>query len=103
SCSWAFAATAGPYDPLDPCVMQSGDEAIAACTHFLKAPGDDKDGIPIAYTARGRAYYEKQQYDQAIADLNQALALAPRSTEAHYWRAFALSSADKDVEAIPDY
>jgi tetratricopeptide (TPR) repeat protein len=57
------------------CADDNGkDEAIAACNRLLAL--NPKDAA--AYNHRGRAYGRKEDYDRAIADLDQAIRLDPK-------------------------
>ena len=48
-----------------------------------------KETDPVALLIQGEAFYEKGQYDQAIAYYNKAIEINPRFTEAYYDRGLA--------------
>lgn len=56
-----------------------------------------------SYRIRGRTYYRKGQFDLAIKEYNQALALNPNSTYLYNDRGLAYSAVGKLNEAIADY
>ena len=56
----------------------------------------------MAYTLRGRAYLNKGQYDQAIADFSKALELDPNDAEAYTLRGLIYSVLGIDRQAIKD-
>ena len=49
------------------------------------------------------AYYNKRQYDLAIADYNQAIALDPKDAKAYYYKAITFEKAGRNREAIEAY
>jgi len=55
------------------------------------------------YTDRGLAYAKKGLYDQAIGDLNQAIALVPTNAYAYNDRATAYIREGRRDQAIADY
>ena len=69
--------------------------------------------MAAAYTGRGIAYYNKGDYDRAIADLDWAINLNPRLAEAHgsrgnayfYKRNYdiAIAAYDKAIQLKPDF
>jgi adenylate cyclase len=73
-----------------------------------------KAGLPSTVSMRGRrwsvftqpddvlgsAYAWKKQYDQAIAEGERAVVLAPNSADAHVWQAQILLLAGRPAEAV---
>lgn len=51
----------------------------------------------------GRALVGQQRYDEAIAELEQAVAEDPGSSRAHYWRGVAYGDRGQPGRAILDY
>jgi tetratricopeptide (TPR) repeat protein len=49
-------------------------------------------GYAEAYVARGNAYFNKGQYDLAIADATKALEISPGNAQAHYNRGVAYAN-----------
>jgi tetratricopeptide (TPR) repeat protein len=60
---------------------------------------DDSD--PLSYVALGRIYFTIKEYEKAIVELNQALAINPNLVEANRWLGFALIGVGKPKEALP--
>ena len=58
---------------------------------------------PTFYTTRSHAYYEKRDYERAIADLTQAIRLDPKSTLTLYNRAMAYRAKGEPDRAVPDF
>lgn len=56
-----------------------------------------------AYTQRGNIYYERGDYDSAIADYNVVVDLAPRSVEGYEMRAIAYYDDGQFQLAINDF
>ena len=57
----------------------------------------------VAYNNRGTIYYEKGEYDMAIADFNKAIEINPRYIEAYYNRGKAYNAKKQYESAISDY
>ena len=61
-----------------------------------------------AYFNRGKAYYDKGQYDQAISDFTKALEIDPRFAVAYHFRAMVYAKkgqydkAWEDVHKVQD-
>lgn len=79
------------------------DSAIMLFSSALQS-GDLSQGIePLVYYNRARAYLNKEECTQAVADLNAALQLRPSYTEAYMQRGRAHRCAGNYGEAIADY
>lgn len=59
--------------------------------------------LVIAYHYRGRAYYDKGQYDLAIADFNRALELKPDYAKGYNSRGKAYSKKKLSALAVADF
>jgi tetratricopeptide repeat protein len=94
--SGAFAET-----PIEVCQYYSADRAISACDTILK--GETNDYVrSVALAGRGWAYYEKKQFDRALADLDESIRLYPNAQR--YYRRGLVHSARKDVDrSIADF
>jgi tetratricopeptide (TPR) repeat protein len=57
----------------------------------------------VDYTGRGNAHVNEGQYDQAIADYNQALEIDPGDAAAYYGRGYAYENKGHYEQAIADY
>jgi TolB-like protein/Flp pilus assembly protein TadD len=58
------------------------------------------DSLPLAHTVLGLVYVRQQQYDQAIAAGERAIALAPNNAGAYVAQADALSIAGRPEDAL---
>ncbi|WP_456683544.1 tetratricopeptide repeat protein [Bradyrhizobium sp. S3.14.4] len=58
------------------------DARIGACTTFIQARPDSSAALAIAYNNRGNAYTAKGDYDSAISDFDQSIALNPTYAKA---------------------
>lgn len=56
-----------------------------------------------AFYNRGIAYYEEEQYQEAITDFNQALKLEPRSALAYFYRGVCQMELNEYREAIKSF
>jgi tetratricopeptide (TPR) repeat protein len=63
----------------DTCSYESGDIAIAACTREIESGKHKGTNLGQLYIKRGVEFYNKSDYDHALADSNQAIRLAPNS------------------------
>ncbi|MCX6369044.1 MAG: tetratricopeptide repeat protein [Armatimonadetes bacterium] len=77
----------------------SSAEKIAALTDAINA--DPKD--PVAYTNRGVAYFEAQDFDKAIADFKKALELSPNQMQYLNNLASAAGKKADKTQADVDY
>ena len=55
----------------------SGEAQIAGCTARIQSGAERGDGLFAAYYNRGLAHYLRGEYELAIADYDQSLALKP--------------------------
>ncbi|HEV8714874.1 MAG TPA: tetratricopeptide repeat protein [Candidatus Binatia bacterium] len=58
------------------------------------------DSLPVAHSRLGQVYELKQQYDQAIAEGERAIALDPNNADSYVWQAEALNFAGRPEEAV---
>ncbi len=58
------------------------------------------DANTFAHAGLGRLYVYKQQYDQAVAESERAIALAPGSAWVNYWVGATLSRSGRPAEAL---
>ncbi len=56
-----------------------------------------------AYYVKGEMNYDKEQYDKAIANLDEAIRLDPESIYAYFKRGKAKSNLGDNIDAISDY
>ena len=50
------------------------------------------------YINRAKAYYDKEDYDSAIADYTEAIRLAPEMADAYFERGKILKDIEEDIE-----
>ena len=79
------------------------DDAIAACTRAITSGSVSPNDLTRAYFNRGRAYYNKQDYERAIADYSEAIKLDPKFVWAFIIRGDAYKAKQDYDRAIADY
>jgi tetratricopeptide (TPR) repeat protein len=84
----------------DPCFFEFAqpDKRIAACTALIRS---GVAGITAALLSRAGAFGQKGDYQHAVEDATQVIALAP-SPVAYYTRALAYHDDGEDMRAIAD-
>lgn len=91
----AYARLAGVY--LD---QNNYQEAIEAADQVLALdPGGSN--VPITLQTRGRAYYGLGDYEQAIEDLSEVIAIHP-TVKVFYYRGIAYHAGGQREQAIQD-
>jgi tetratricopeptide (TPR) repeat protein len=102
-----------PVNPMASCNSGGFPERIQGCTSLL-ASGKLKGGeIPDAHWHRGWAYYSTKQYQLAMNDYNQAIAISPGGSMFYNDRAVlwmelgnndrAMQDLDQAILIKPDY
>jgi tetratricopeptide (TPR) repeat protein len=84
------------------CMGADLDLKIEGCTGVIQSVLETRKAHAIAYSNRGAAYADKGLYDKAIADLTQAIALAPSDADAYNGRAWAYHLEREDAKGLPD-
>ena len=84
------------------------DQSIAACARVIADDSETAANRVVAYKNRGHAYYNKKDYDGAIADYNEAIRLDPSQVLTYHVVAYVnrarIYSDKKDYDrAIADY
>src|SRR6202162_3638731 len=79
------------------------DERIAACTAMLNSGRLHGSPAGVAYALRGLAFLDRGDIAHAIADLNQAVALAPDFAPAYQNRGNAWYARGNYGQALADY
>jgi tetratricopeptide (TPR) repeat protein len=103
--AWSSGAQAQVRDARM-CATQVEDlanERIAACARLLQSSRLRGKPAGVAYGLRGLAYLDRGDIAHAIADLNQAVALAPDFAPAYQNRGNAWYARGNYGQAIADY
>ncbi|XP_058978568.1 protein unc-45 homolog B-like [Musca domestica] len=77
------------------------DEAIKLYTQAIKK-GEKHKELPIFYKNRAQAYLKESKWEEALADCNESLKLAPKDPKALFRRAQAYEGLKKYPEAYKD-
>ncbi|MDR1397456.1 MAG: tetratricopeptide repeat protein [Desulfarculales bacterium] len=77
--------------------------AIRRFSHALNSGYLDHANRAIALNNRGNCYAEQEKWDEALADYNQSLLLAPEFLEAYFNRAGLYYQTGRLKEAVVDY
>ena len=104
TCAEAFAAS----DREDCAGAENPDQKITSCSRVI---ADDAESAPNrvqAYTNRGAAYYDKGDFDRAIADFSEAVKIDANIAHPYFALAYSrrgLAAAEKKdyTQAIADY
>jgi adenylate cyclase len=68
------------------------------CWHNRPSPYED--ALPFAHSLLSLVYVQKQQYDQAVAEGERALALDPNNANSYAMQAYVLNAASGPQEAL---
>ena len=91
------------YKGKEAAVKRNFDLAIKHFTNAIKTPGVSSRNLSALYAIRGRAFYDKKQYNNAISDLNRAIELNPKSAQAYSKRGDTFSQNHEYTAAMNDY
>lgn len=78
------------------------EQALTEAAKWLDYGIKIDDRQAYLYKNRGRVYLEQGRFDQAIADLQQAIARFPRYAEAHYYLAVAYTKRNQPTNACAE-
>jgi len=97
--------TAQTYDQLRKwCYGEAtAEQTIQGCDAVIKTNRETPENLSAAFFNRGLSYHGKGQYDRAIPDYGQALALRPNYPEALYERGLAYRRSGQNDRAMQDY
>jgi tetratricopeptide (TPR) repeat protein len=79
------------------------EDRITACTRYLRGGRPEAAEKVAILMARARAYRDSKQYDLAIADLNEALTIAPDDAELYQQRGLVYDWQGNEEAALADY
>ena len=83
--------------------MKNWDLKVTGCTAILTKGHDRKQNLALAYMNRGIGYYDKGDYDRAIADYDKAIELNPKLAPAYNDRGNVYSAKGDYDRAIADF
>ena len=86
----------------------SGIFPVSGCQTGAKSPATSDDAkllqdSPVDYVDRGRTYYDKEQFDDAIAAFNKAVKINPEDVDAYYYRGCTYFAKENLKKALKDY
>jgi tetratricopeptide (TPR) repeat protein len=81
----------------------SVDLRIAGCTDIIQSGALPQDSLAVALQNRGTAYLNKGEFDLAIQDYDQAIALIPAYANAFNSRGVAYQAKGENERALEDY
>jgi len=84
------------------CMGTDIDLKIQGCTGVIQSVVETRKAHAIAFSNRGTAYAAKGLYGKAIADLTQAITLAPYDADAYNGLAWTYHLEREDAEGLPD-
>jgi tetratricopeptide (TPR) repeat protein len=75
---------------------------IPACTQLIESSNLSQGNRAVAYAIRGAAHWRQRDFDKAIADENDAIAINPRLSGAYVTRGAAYGNKGDDDQALAD-
>ena len=98
-------ASAETYEALYKSCFSSGmpDQVIASCSVVIGRRLAEDEDLATAFKNRGNAYDDKGDYQQAIEDYGQALAITPQDAEAFNSRGATFTALGEYERAIADF
>ena len=105
SASLAATPRAQDYDVLFKKCYSNGipDHVIVSCSAVIARGLADKEDLATAYKNRGNAYDDKGEYDLALADYEQAVAINPQDADAFNSRGTTYTALGRYELAIQDF
>ena len=79
------------------------EQQIGGCTAVIDAKSGEARARALNYFRRAGAYLQQQDYDRAISDFGEGLALDAGNAAAYYGRAIAYEAKKDSDRAIADY
>ena len=82
---------------------QADEKLIANYTQIIENPDSNNADQAEAYINRGVNHFRQKEYNLAIDDYTEAIALAPKHIHAHINRGIAYSTQKDHEQASEDY
>src|SRR5689334_11343921 len=103
--SMAPPAAAETYETLYKACFSNGmpDQVIASCSVVIGRRLAESEDLATAYKNRGNAYDDQGDYQRAIEDYGQALAINPLDAEAFNSRGATFTALGQYDRAIADF
>jgi tetratricopeptide (TPR) repeat protein len=81
----------------------SVEQKLASCSAMIEAGQETRQNLAVAHTNHGTIYLDKQDFDRAIADYDQAIKLDPKSARSFNDRGRAYDRKLQYDRAVADY
>ena len=85
------------------CKNPDEDIRIAGCTALIQSAAETPSDEALARHNRATAYRNKREYELALRDLDEAIALDPKFVDAVGDRGITLTALGRFADAIPDF
>ena len=85
------------------CEKAVGEAVLEQCGRIIADPGASAASRIVAFDRRSRELFGRRQYETALADLDQLIALDPRNANALNRRGFTKMELNRNTDAIADF
>src|SRR6202030_2173196 len=102
----ATPANAQAQQDVDRCAGKDGassEQQIRSCTALIESNTYTGRELAFAFNSRGLAYYDKRDFERAIASYNEAIRLDQKFAQSYNNRALAHKARGALDRAIADY
>ena len=76
-----------------------GMKDSATALSMLEQALQDQKSVPLALLKRGKIYFEQQEFNKALKDLDKVLEIQPENVEALYYKAFVFLGLSNIIDA----
>jgi tetratricopeptide (TPR) repeat protein len=103
--AFGYSSRAQSDDEVNTCTAERNDFdfAIDHCTTAIQSGQLSDQDLAAVFNNRGRAYYNKKDYDRAIEDYDQAIRLGLRDSDAYYRRGLVYFEKNDYSRAIQNF